>query len=333
MAFLLGRPRVLYRSIPKSFAKTLHKSSTDEVASSDAITEFTDDLLSKRQLRWQIQQQKHRNESNHISRLKDVTNFINAIKRNTERSVSEVMFLSVDFEKLDETHIDHLVVTACRDKNNEFIEKFVDQCVDGNKVIGEKSVLTMLEYFSTTSDNKRTLIKLIDLCKLNNQLLYDENCEFKHFIARNLWEKGNSDGALTLLDEAYEKANTTVRTSIRSLFRFIVEDTVEKKSEAVLHRLIKSAVHIQERLNEPAVLLYIWKVCFLSSWFSDQVIADQLFDEYSDVRVNAAKRYTGRFFHKKRNFYSNLFLSLLKTGEDYSHTMLCVRVKLTLFTD
>lgn len=288
MAFLLRKPRILCSSVTKSFAKTLHKSTTDE---SDAITEFTDELLSKRQLRWEIIQQKQNNgsTSRHISKLKDVAIFIDSIRRTTVKSVSEVMFLSVDFEKLDENHIDHLVMTACRDKNNEFIEKFVDQCVDGNKVIGENSVLTMCEYFSALSDN-RTLMKLIDLCKSNNQLVYDQNCEFKHFIARNLWQKGNSDGALTLLDEAFEQANTTVRTSIRSIFRFIVDDTVDKKSEAVLVRLIRSAVHLQERLNEPTILLYIWKNCFLSSWFSDQLIADQLFNDYSEIRINAAKR-------------------------------------------
>lgn len=288
MAFLLRKPRVLCNSVTKSFAKTLHKSTTDEVAV-DAITEFTDELLSKRQLRWEIQQQKNGSTSRHISKLKDVANFIDSIKRTTTKSVSEIMFLSVDFEKLDETHIDHLVLTACHDKNNKFIEKFVDQCVDGNKVIGENSVLTMCEYFSVSSDN-RTLIKLIDLCKCNNKLVYDQNCEFKHFIARNLWQKGNADGALNLLDEAFEQANTTVRTSIRSIFRFIVDDTVDKKSEAVLVRLIRSAVFLQERLNEPAILVYIWKVCFLSTWFSDQVIADQLFSEYSEIRSNAAKR-------------------------------------------
>lgn len=290
MAFLLRKPRLSCSSITKYLAKTLHKSTTDEIAS-DAITEFTDELLSKRQLRWEILKQKQTigSTSPHISRLKDVANFIESMKRTTETSGSEVMFLSVDFEKLDESHIDHLVLAACRDKNNEFIEKFVDQCVDGNKVIGENSVLTICEHFSTLSDN-RTLMKLIDLCKSNNRLVYEQNCKFKHFIARNLWQKGNSDGALTLLHDAFEQANESVRTSIRYIFRFIVDDTVNKKSEAVLVRLIKSAALLQERLDESTILLYIWKTCFLSSWFSDQVIADQLFSEYSEIRSNAAKR-------------------------------------------
>lgn len=290
MAFLLRKPRVLCTSITTSFAKTLHKSTTDEVAS-DAISEFTDDLLSKRQLRWAIKQQQHHN-SRHTSipsRIKDVAKFIESMKRTTKKSVSEIMFLSVDFEKLDEDHIDHLVLTACRDENTEFIEKFVDQCVDGNKVISESSVLTMCRYFSTNSDN-RTLTKLIELCKVTNKPAYDQHCEFKHFVARNLWEKGNSDGALTLLDEAYEQANATVRSAILVIFKFIVDDTVNKKSEAVLVRLIRSAALLQERLNEPTILLYLWNICFLSSWFSDQVIADELFSEHSAVRINAAKR-------------------------------------------
>lgn len=309
MAFLLQlrQPRVLCSSITKSFAKSLHKFTADEVAS-DAITEFTDELLCKTQLRWEIQRQKQNNKSTnrHTSRLEDVTNFIESMKRKTEKTVSEIMFLSVDFEKLDENHIDHLVLTACRDQNNEFIEKFVDQCLDGNKVIGETSVLAMCEYFSTYSDS-RTLIKVIELCKFNNQLVYDQNCEFKHFIARNLWETGNSDGALTLLDDAYEQANTTVKTSILSIFRFIVNETVEKKSEAVLVRLIRSAVHLHEHLNEPSILLYIWKICFLSNWYSDQVIADQLFSEYADIRVDATKRCVSVIAHHRPNahFHEN----------------------------
>lgn len=188
MAFLLRKPRVLCSSVTKSFAKTLHKSTTDEVAS-DAIAEFTDELLTKRRLRWEIKQQQHNGSTSpHTSRLKDVAKFIDSMKRTTKKSVSEVMFLSVDFEKLDENHIDHLVVTACRDENTQFIEKFIDQCVDGNKIISENAVLTMCEYFSTKSDN-RTLIKLIEFCKERNRLAYDQNCEFKHFLARNLWRR------------------------------------------------------------------------------------------------------------------------------------------------
>lgn len=289
MAILLRKPRVLYNLTTQMLYKSTIITSDVE---SDAITEFTDDLLSKTQLRWQIIQQKQNIgsiNSAHITKLKDVANLIDSVKQTTEQSVSEIMFLSVDFDKLNENHIDHLVLTACRDKNNEFIEKFVDQCIDRNKVIGENSVLIMCDYFSTLSDS-RTLTKVIELCKCNNRTVYDHNCEFKHFLARNLWEKGNSDGALTLLDEAYEQANTTVKTSIRLMFRFIVNDTVDKKSEAVLIRLIRSAVHLQEQLNEPAVLLYIWKVCFLSSWYSNQVFADQIFNDYTTIRTNAAKK-------------------------------------------
>lgn len=289
MAFLLRRPRVLCSCVTNSFARTFYKSTTDE----DAIAVFTDELVSKRQLRWEIQQQNQNRgpTSDYRSRLKDVKDFIDSIKDRTNDS--EVMFLSVDFDKLDQNHIDHLVLTACRDRNNEFIEKFVEQCVVGNKVIGEESVLTLCEYFSSFSDS-RTLIKLIDLCKLNNRILYDENCEFKHFIARSLWQKGNSDGALSLLDEMYQKASLPVRKSIRLIYRFIIEDTVEKKSEAVLVRLIRSAALLQENFNEPMVIGYIWKICFLSSWFSDQVIADELFSDYSEVRHIATKRFMRR---------------------------------------
>jgi len=215
---------------------------------------------------------------------------IDAIKSKTiEQTDSDIMFLTVDFERLDQPHIDHLLLTACRDKNNEFIEKFVDQCCTDNKVMGERSVLTLCEYFSTLGDNQ-SLIKLIELCKLNDRIVYDRNCEFNHFIARNLWERGNSDGALSLLDECYQRATTSVRKSIRLIFRYIIEDTVDKKSEAVLVRLIKSAILFHDSFNEPMPLAYIWKTCFLSAWFSDQLTADQLFCEYSEIRIIVAKR-------------------------------------------
>lgn len=295
MAFLLRKPRVLCSSVSKSLAKSLHKSTTDgTTATSDALTDFTDELIIKNQLRWEIQQQRQNREnklSNQIdvNSLKQIRNLINSVKKITEPSISEVMFLSVDFEKLEDKHIDHLLLTACHDKNTEFIEMFVHQCVDANKVISEYSAITICEYFSTMKESK-TLIKLIDLCKSNNRLVFDQNCEFKHFVARNLWEKGNSHGALTLLDEAFEQANEKIRESIRSVFRFIVDVTVEKKSEAVLLRVVKSAEHLLQRLNEPSVLLYLWKICFTSEWFSDQIIADKLFSEHKEIRTNAAKR-------------------------------------------
>ncbi|XP_037034654.1 uncharacterized protein LOC119073357 [Bradysia coprophila] len=294
MALLLRNPRILCSTIPKSFVKTLHKSTTDGVAT-DTIAEFTDDLMLKKQLRWEIllQEKKKTSGRGDSSSLKEVTAFINLIKRTTERSLSQVSFVSVDFEKLDEKHIDHLVLSACLDKNTEFVDKFVDQCVDGNKVVGENTMLTVCEYFSTHRNNRNSLIKLIDLCKVNNRLVYDQNCEFKHFKARHFWEKGNSDEALTLLGEALEQVrgfNTPVLTSVLSTYRFIVKDTVDNKSEAILVRLIRAATLLQTRLNESSILIYLWKVCFQSTWFSNQVVADQLFSDHSEIRIDAAQR-------------------------------------------
>ncbi|KAG4075259.1 hypothetical protein HA402_003050 [Bradysia odoriphaga] len=300
MALLLRNPRILCSTIPyhtKSFAKTLHKSTTDGVAT-DTIAEFTDDLMLKKQLRWEILLQERKKtsgrEESSSSSLKEATAFINLIKRTTGRSdSSEVSFVSVDFEKLNEKQIDHLVLSACLDKNTEFVDKFVDQCVDGNKVVGENTMLTVCEYFSTHINSRNSLIKLIDLCKVNNRLVYDHYCEFKHFKARHFWEKGNSDEALTLLGEALEQVrgiNTPVLTSVLSTYQFIVKDTVDNKSEAILVRLIRAATLLQTRLNESSILIQIWKVCFMSNWFSNQVIADQLFSEHSEIRLNAAQR-------------------------------------------
>lgn len=295
MAFLLRKPRVLRSLVTKSFRKTLHTLAIDEVASdpSDPIEQFVDELLSKRQLRWDVQQQTKiiqeniASDTKYFSKLDNVKSLIDSIKSETD---SDVMFLTADFEKLDRKHIDHLVLTACHHTNTEFIEEFVDQCIAKNKVISENSVLTLFEYFSAFSDN-RTLIKLIELCKLNNRSLYDRNCEFNHFIARNLWKKGNSDGALNLLDKTYRKANKSARESIQLILKLIIEDTVGKRSEAVLLRLIKSAALLQEEYNEPTVLTYVWKVCFLSNWSSDHVISDKLFRHYPSIRIDAAKRF------------------------------------------
>lgn len=290
MAILLRKRQVLCSFLIKSFGKSLH--TTDKVAS-DAIEDFTDALLYKKQLKKEIEYRQNDTESTrkYFSKLKNVRILLDSTKNKTaEKTSAGIGYLSADFETLDQKHIDHLLLTAYHDKNIEFIEKFVDLCIARNKVISENSVLTLCEYFSTIRDN-RTLIKLIELCKLNNRTLYDEKCEFNHLIARNLWEKGNSDEALNLLGETYQKASTSLRKSILLLLKFIVDDTVDKKSEAVLVRLIKSAALFQEKFNEPTVLAYVWKVCFLSNWFSDQVVSDQLFSDYSSIRIFAAKRF------------------------------------------
>lgn len=332
MALLLRNPRILCSTIPTSLIKKLHKSTTDETAS-DAIDNFTDELMMKKQLRWEILLQERKKVSSHreSSKLKEFTDFVNVIKRTTERSVSEVMFVSVDFDKLDDKHIEHLVLTACLDKNTEFVDKFVDQCVDGNKVVGESTMLTICEYFSKHSNSRNSLIKLIDLSKVNNRDVYTRNCEFKHFVARNFWERGNPDEALTLLGEALEQVhvmNTTVRASILSAYQFIVKNTIDNKSEAILVRLIRAVTHLQKRLNEPSILLYIWKVCFLSKWFSNQIIADQLFSEHPEIRSHAADRYPMNSLIYYSDCIQNVkltsvILSVLQTGFDVLQCLVC----------
>lgn len=269
----------------------------------DAIDSFTNELVVRKTLKWELLQQKLTARPQAIAQdteaLQSDSSITNKLTDTAKKLIHDInslrdVDLCIEVEKLNQYQIDHLITSALFDEKKRNFFEIINQCIQFEKMPSDVVVLDVLRYLSERGDLK-TITKFIDLCSNENRTMFDENIEFNHFKAKCLWRVGNSDGALSLLKNLYSMWSTVtqnqdVSVSIRGIFREIVQETVQQKSEAVLVAVTKVASHLSKTCAEHQILVYIWQSCFLSTWFSDQQFAISLFHEHLVIREVISNR-------------------------------------------
>lgn len=79
------------------------------------------------------------------------------------------------------------------------------------------------------------------------------------------------------------------------MFYSLIQDAFDVKSEAVLRKTCATI----EKLNEFTVLESLWQRLFLSQWFSDQQLANNLFSRHNCLRIS---------FSLQKNYFTFLLL-------------------------
>lgn len=280
---------------------TLKVSNKYKSSSVDSIDSFTNDLVVRKALKWQILQQKIAPVPS-SQPIKPIPTAIITVPNETlshqfrskaQKLISEIsslrdVDLCIEFETLTQYHIDHLLISALFDEKKKNLYAIIDQCIHFKKSPSERVVFDVLRYLSDKGDLVYTKL-FIELCSQTLPSSYKENVQFDHLRAKCMWKQGNAEGGLRLLASVYVEA-TALKGSqtlvmIRHIFQEIIEETVGKKSEAVLVAVKSVAIELSESFKEHQVLAYVWKSCFLSSWFSDQQQAILLFEEHAPIRA------------------------------------------------
>lgn len=280
---------------------TLKISKQHKSTSADSIDSFTNDLVVRKALKWQILQQKIAPVPS-SQPIKPIPTAIITVpheslshqfRSKAQKLISEIsslrdVDLCIQFETLTQYHIDHLLVSSLFDEKKKNFYAIIDQCIHFKKGPSERVAFDVLRYLSEKGDLLYTNL-FIELCSQTLPSVYEENVQFDHLRAKCMWKQGNADGGLRLLTSVYIKA-TALKDSqtlarIRQIFQEIIVETVGKKSEAVLVAVTSVATELSETFNEHQVLAYVWKSCFLSGWFSDQQQAVLLFEEHAPIRA------------------------------------------------
>lgn len=267
----------------------------------DSIDLFTNDLVVRKALKWQILQQKIAPVPS-SQPIKPIPTAIITVpneslshqfRSKAQKLISEIsslhdVDLCIDFETLTQYHIDHLLISALFDEKKKHFYAIIDQCIHFTKGPSERVAFDVLRYLSDRGDLVYTKL-FIELCSQTLPSVYEENVQFDHIRAKCMWKQGNADGGLRLLACVYVKA-TALKDSqtlvlIRQIFQEIVVETVGKKSEAVLVAVTNVATELSESFNEHQVLAFVWKSCFLSVWFCDHQQAVLLFEKHAHIRA------------------------------------------------
>lgn len=175
------------------------------------------------------------------------------------------------------------IVIDCNDKKT--FNKLFEQIIELKRLPSDSNVLRILCFIcddSVASMDK--VMQLVDVCKKENMEFYARNMEFAPYKSIILWKMQRFDDALSTLVEIYPTSDKSVRSSVLRNFRQIIFDAIRNQDEETVHKLIESAKKIFEKRNSPTILVYIWADCFYSVFFSNQMIANDIFAEYEIVR-------------------------------------------------
>lgn len=175
------------------------------------------------------------------------------------------------------------IVIDCNDKKT-FNELF-DQIIKLKRLPSDSNVLRILCFIcddSTASMDK--IMQLVDVCKEENVVFYARSMEFAPFLSQYLWKMQRFDDALSTLAEIYPTTDKSVKSSVLRNFRQIIFDAIRNQDEEIVNKLVQSAKKIFQTRKSPTILVYIWADCFYSPFYSNQMIANDIFEEYKIVR-------------------------------------------------
>lgn len=113
----------------------------------------------------------------------------------------------------------------------------------------------------------------------------------KPYLSAAYWYKGDSNNAVDGLKRAYFEANNPKERSIVTyLLHDIILYTVGKKSEATSVILAKLTEYLVCIFDDYGPLLSLWQRSFTSEWWSDQLVATDLFVKHVTLRILLSNR-------------------------------------------
>lgn len=199
--------------------------------------------------------------------------------------------LGLDIRSLSQAQLDNLLLSTLEIKNKLDFLYLIKQCIAWKQLPSREVLIACLKYLSSLSKLAQ-IESFIEICRAQRNPLLQIYAGLAPFKAMALWRSGNAEIALATLSRGYAESAESEegRRMLRVAFRTIAEETLSKKSEAVLVALLEVARNIYEQHKDIFVLACIWKQCFVSVWFCDQKSAALLFEEYTDLQALVGKR-------------------------------------------
>lgn len=285
--------------ILKKSVNDFHQSSRDKSTNVDVIDSFTNELIERKTLKWELLRQTRQKS---VATDKRELLLKSTIYRPTELLREITNFrenpLNVELKTLNQHQIDNLYLNAMYSENKKDLHMLVEQCVLLQKGPTNKVFVELAEYFANIG-NRIFLEKIINLCSIINTELYKDYIHFIHLIAKCTWVTGNSTLSLNMMQELYAEIEENEMKSIfKKMMEDMVKETVGKKSEAVLVSLKNVAVYFHKEYKDNFLLAYLWNTCFQSIWYSDQQLAAELFSNYEELRKLLSNRYQQYFVYE-----------------------------------
>ncbi|CAH0682199.1 unnamed protein product [Chilo suppressalis] len=219
--------------------------------------------------------------------------FLERYKSKQRNSITDINSFSIrrfmdhgsnvmDIKNMTEQVLHEFVMKLLTRNKDSQIGRLIIYCRDNRKLLGDNCVKRLLRHYSLAG-KPEMIINLQHYCLKVDPNTYRRSGKFMHFLAKAQCFKGNSEKGLSILTESYEN-NVSMRSFYRIIFRELIQDAVLNKSEASMVIFKKYALNFSEVWNDHYPLICFWHLCWSSSWFSDQVLADELLETSEALR-------------------------------------------------
>uniref|UniRef100_A0A1A9W2H9 Uncharacterized protein n=1 Tax=Glossina brevipalpis TaxID=37001 RepID=A0A1A9W2H9_9MUSC len=265
----------------------------------DAIDCFANELVLRKCKKWEeLKENLYQSISQKDSSVSCSVNFresmhIMSKAMKTDLEALRSPKLGLDIRSLSQAQLDNLLISTVEIKNKLDFLYLVQQSIRWQYLPSNEILISCLKYLSTLSAVEH-IESFLDICKKQKHPLLATYTDFAPFKAMALWRHGTSDMALITLHQGYESSinssNGSGKRMIRAAFRTIIEETLIKKSDAVLVSLMEIAHSIYNKHNDIFVIACVWKQCFASEWFCDQKTAIDLFESNVDLQQLVTRR-------------------------------------------
>ncbi|XP_072942633.1 uncharacterized protein [Epargyreus clarus] len=309
---LLRIPSIYQRHIARKLAQRyLLEASYTTAVTIDAIDAITHELL-----------QRHRNKAkNNLFNVNDLSlrYFMKADNNEPKKDVTA----------LTAEELDNLVVELFEKHKHKLLKDTITECHE-KKILISENALKKLFRSSSMSGKVDTVLLLQKYSMKIDPYLFKRNGEFLHYVAKAQCMKGNSEKGLFILKQCYEKFDG-LRSFYRIILRELIQDTVLNRSEASLVVFKKYMLEFSEKYKDHYPLVCFWYNCWSSTWFSDQMLADELLESSKFLQDIVKDKATAFSITILREYNDDAVLRLLQNLIKYKMMDEYVKVLQVLF--
>ncbi|XP_075981457.1 uncharacterized protein LOC142980062 [Anticarsia gemmatalis] len=213
--------------------------------------------------------------------------------------------------ELTNVQMDNMFTDLLSKNKDKQVQDLILECQNYRKFITNESLKKLFRHYGN-GGKPEMVVMLQTFIATIDPISYKRNGEFLHHLARAQCMKGNSEKGLSLLKSIYIKY-TGYRSFYRLIFRDLIQDSVLNRSEASLMVFKKYVIEFSEELSEHYPLVCFWHICWASSWFSDQMLSNDLLEMSEVLQEIVRDKATAFSIMALKDFNEDAVVRLLQT--------------------
>lgn len=241
-------------------AKYIHKNieNRNVVLEVDAIDDFTTQLIQKQSSKWENIQVKS--------------------KLYKQRKSTSKTFIAVETANIE---LDSWSGAVERNDLKNIL-KLVKYCVTNDTAPPRDFVIAATRILAENGESE-AILQIKRLCETYFPDILRLNAHFDIFMAEALWNQGNTSKSLCLFSDIYNN-NKAFYGQLNATLKYLFVNTIQNRGEAFLLMVIKFCENLHKTQQDVFLLPFVWQMCFLSEWFTDQNVAFDLIEQNSQLR-------------------------------------------------